>query len=93
MFVDRRVFENDEANELFEFLDTLDVEYRKPRKDTGRSRRPSVRILNAVGSFGLLHHQIHIVDWRHNTSCANQCTQQWWRWKKCMARVQLRDEG
>ena len=30
MMVDLRVFDNDEANELFEFLDTIDVEYRKP---------------------------------------------------------------
>ena len=35
--VDLRVFDNDEANELFEFLDTLDVEYRKPYMRFGKT--------------------------------------------------------
>ena len=37
MMVDLRVFDNDEANELFEFLDTLDVEYRKPYMRFGKT--------------------------------------------------------
>ena len=37
MFVDKKVFENDESNELFKFLDTIDVEYRKPYMRFGKT--------------------------------------------------------
>ena len=52
MFVDKKVFENDESkdpNELFKFLDTIDVEYRKPYMRSGKTAHvPRGHVISVV---------------------------------------------